>query len=371
MDDHKPTSWKRPLLLTLGARVAYSLFAACAALLQPVNWRLMHSNALTENVLSPNLRLRYLMLGAWERFDTLWYLHIAIHGYDRSESIVFFPLYPALIKLLSPAVGPMAGGLLISTAATFFLFWGLEELVREESTTLASQSVILCAVWPGSFIFLAGYPESLLLALIVWSFCLARRDRWSIAVVLGVAAGMTKAIGVVIVVPLLVMAFRHRKEMILVLLAVPIGWLGYLGYLRWSGHEAIGAAYGQYWHTCLASPWTTVGRGVVSLLHAPDPILMLNLVFLLSTCVLAALSQMRLEFQVYAASAVLLMLCKATVPPLQSMIRYTLIIFPAYVGVARLTRGPATRLPFGFICVFLMAMNLALLWLFEGWSLVL
>jgi len=50
MDDHKPTSWKRPLLLTLGARVAYSLFAACAALLQPVNWRLMHSNALSPSL---------------------------------------------------------------------------------------------------------------------------------------------------------------------------------------------------------------------------------------------------------------------------------------------------------------------------------
>ena len=42
-----------------------------------------------------------LLLGVWQRFDTLWYLRIAAQGYARHDgSTVYFPLYPMLIRLL-------------------------------------------------------------------------------------------------------------------------------------------------------------------------------------------------------------------------------------------------------------------------------
>jgi len=37
----------------------------------------------------------------WERFDTLWYLRIAQHGYDRPMAVIFYPLYPAAIRIVS------------------------------------------------------------------------------------------------------------------------------------------------------------------------------------------------------------------------------------------------------------------------------
>ena len=364
--------WQRALVLALLLRVAYSLLAAVFALTQPVNWRLLQSNALTENLRPPEASLRYLLFGVWERFDTLWYLHIAAHGYDRADAVVFFPLYPSLIKIASLLIPPTAAALLISTLAAFFLFWGLQELLLGDGPpTLVNQSVFLCAVWPASFIFFAGYPESLLFALIAWSLCLAQRDRWPAAAALGLAAALTKAIGVVVIVPLLVMAIQHRKIKALPVLLIPLGSAGFLGYLHWTGHAALASAYGQYWRTSTAAPWETLYVSVYTLAHAPNPILLMNLIFLLSVSILAMLSRLKVEHLLYSAAAILLFLCKETIPPLQSMMRYLLIIFPAFVGFARLLQGPRLQPRFGMVCAGLFVVNIGLLWLFVGWSLVL
>ena len=371
-ENRKPPFWQRALWITMGMRLAYSLFAAVAAWIQPANWGLIHSNALTENLPSPGHSVHYLLFGVWERFDTLWYLHIAAHGYDRPEAVVFFPLYPCLVRALGLLLPPMAAALLISTVASFFLFWGLQELlIGDEEESLVYRCVLFCAVWPASFIFFAGYPESLLLALIVWSLSLARQERWPAAVALGVCASLTKAVGMVVVVPLLVMAMRHKKRMAIPSLLAPLGSVAFLAYLHWTGHPAPTTAYAQYWHTSMAAPWRTLWDSVHTLAHAPDGILMLNLLFLISVGILVVLSRLRGEYLLYSAVVVIALLCKETTPPLQSMARYLLIIFSAYAGLAHLLQGPRLSSKFALACAALMGINLGLLWLFLGWSLVL
>lgn len=366
-------TWQRALALTLFLRLAYSLFAAVASLFQAVNWRLVHSNALTENLPPPDHSLRYLLFGVWERFDTLWYIHIAVHGYDRPDAVVFFPLFPGLMRILSPLIPPVPAAPLISTVAAFFLFWGLQELLMaDQPPSLSDRSVLVCAVWPASFIFFAGYPESLLFALIVWSLSMARRERWLRAAALGVAAALTKAVGVVVVVPLLIMALRQSEKLkALPVLLVPLGATAFLQYLHWTTNGTLASAYGQYWRTSTAAPWTTLWVGVRTLAHAPNPILVLNLIFLLSVSLLVTRSRLRIEYLLYSAAAIVIFLCKETTPPLQSVMRYLLIIFPTYAGFARLLQGPRAQPRFGMACAALFVINLGLLWLFLGWSLVL
>ncbi|MGC2273741.1 MAG: hypothetical protein WA555_09285 [Candidatus Sulfotelmatobacter sp.] len=371
-EDRNWTCWQRALGLTLLLRLAYSALGGIIALVQPVNWQLVQSNALTKTLIPPGHSLRYLLFGVWERFDTLWYLHIAAHGYDRPEAVVFFPLYPALIRIVSRLVPPMAAALLISTVAAFFLFWGLQELLLgEHQRDIVDWSVLFCTVWPASFIFFAGYPESLLMALLVWSLCMARRDRWLAAAGLGWAAALTKAAGGVVAVPLLIMAIRRRKIAALPALLVPLGSAGFPAYLHWTGQVALASAYAEYWRTAMAAPWTTLWVSVQTLLHTPNPILILNLVFLISVCVLAGRSRLRIEYLVYSAAVVVLLLCKETTPPLQSMVRYLLIVFPAFVGLAHSLQGPHLRSRFGMAWAALLVVNLGFLWLFLGWSLVL
>lgn len=366
------TTWRRALWLTLFLRLAYSVLAALIGLIQPINWGLVHSNALTERLPQPNHSLRYLFLGVWERFDTLWYLHIAAHGYDRPDAVVFFPGYAILIKIASLLVPPLVAALLISTFGAFFLFWGLQELLlKDHPPDLVVRSLFACAVWPASFIFFAGYPESMLLALVTWALCMARKDRWLVAIALGLAAALTKAIGIVVAVPLLFLAIRHRKAMTLPVLLIPLTSAGFLGYLRWTGRATVASAYAEYWRTTMASPWTTLWSSVHILAQTHNLILVLNLISLVSVSVLAMLSRVRLEYLLYSAAAIGVLLCKETNPPLQSMMRYLLIVFPAFVGFARWLQFPHLRPRFGMVCASLFLINVGLLWLFSGWSLLL
>jgi hypothetical protein len=366
------TTWRRALWLTLLLRIVYSVLGAFIGQIQPIDWRLIHSNALTERLPQPDHSLHYLFVGVWERFDTLWYLHIAAHGYDRPDAVVFFPGYPILIRVLSVLMPPIVAALLISTLGAFFLFWGLQELLlKDHPPDLVVRSLFACAAWPASFIFFAGYPESLFLAIVIWTICMACQDRWPVAIALGLAATVTKGVGIVVTVPLLVLALRHRKVMVLPVLLIPLGSIGFLEYLRWTGQPTLASAYAEYWRTTVAPPWTTLWSSVQILTQTHSVILVLNLICLVCVSVLAVLSRVRIEYLLYSAAAIAVFLCKETNPPLQSLLRYLLIVFPAFLGFARCFQSPNFKPRFGMVCASLFVINLGLLWLFLGWSLVL
>ncbi|HEV3219246.1 MAG TPA: hypothetical protein VGZ48_05715, partial [Candidatus Acidoferrales bacterium] len=149
--------WHIALAITAALRVVYTGVAAVGAVFLHPDARLIHSNVLTENLPAPG-GWHYALLGIWERFDTLWYLRIAERGYDLPAGVVFYPLYPWLIRGLGGLAGPMAAALLISTVAAFFYFWGLLRLVENEMrsefpNTQPLRTVMLAAVWPSSFFF--------------------------------------------------------------------------------------------------------------------------------------------------------------------------------------------------------------------------
>lgn len=360
------------LLLTLVLRAAYSCLAALFGLFLPLNWNLIHSNALTETLPPPNHTAHYLLLGIWERFDTLWYLHIACSGYDRPDTIVFYPLYPFLVRTLSWLIQPIAASLLISTVAVFFFFWGFQNLQSLDSDSdHVRKSLITYAVWPSSFIFFAGYPESLLLAFILWALYFGRKGNWALSVVLAIAAEMTKAVAMLITVPLVIMAARRRTANAWSVLLTLLGALAFPAWLRWSGHGALNSAYEYYWRTRPAAPWITLWVAGERLLHRPDVLLVLNLLFLIVICLLVALCHTKLEYKLFGLAAILLVLCKDTSPPLQSMMRYVLVVFPAFIGAAQVFEMPRWKPRFWLACSALLIINLTLMWLFLGWSLVL
>src|SRR5208337_599030 len=160
--------WQVAFAITAVLRVIYTGVAAVAARFLHPDARLIQSNAFTGNLPAPG-GWHYALLGIWERFDTLWYLRIAERGYDRPAGVVFYPLYPWLIRGLSGLADPIAAALLISTVAAFFYFWGLLRLARSESPSAQPlRTAMLAATWPASFFFFAGYTEALAVALIVW-----------------------------------------------------------------------------------------------------------------------------------------------------------------------------------------------------------
>lgn len=191
---------------------------------------------------------------AWERWDALWFLQIATRGYAAGDfSAAFFPLYPLLIRWVSPLLGghPFAASLLISNAAYLGALTVAYELTRGEyGHGFARKTVLYMAVFPTAYFFVAPYSESLFTLLAAGSLLAARRRRWEIAGVLGALAAATRSIGIVLILPLAVEAFlqfRERRER----------FAGLAIALWWSAFVSVGTlSYLYYWYR-VGGDWLT------------------------------------------------------------------------------------------------------------------
>jgi hypothetical protein len=366
-------NWKIAFAMTAGLRLIYSAVAAVASVFVHPSASVIRSNAFAENLPAPG-GWHYALFGIWERFDTLWYLHIAKRGYDLPAGVVFYPLYPLLIRALGGLVGPTAAALLISTVAAFFYFWGLLRLVRSEFPDMQPlRTLTLAAAWPASFFFFAGYTEALAVALIVWCVACAREERWLLGGACAVAAGLTRSAGTLAVIPLAIIAWktwrtgRERRPPWAVLIS-PLGTLGYWFWLRQTGRPSVAAAYRNYWSTEVVGPWTTLYLAIRSLANLFDPQLAISLMALIIFFVagVAARRRMRAEDRYFSAAVVGQILLRLCWPLLLGTPRYLLPVYPAYLTIGNWATK-MERKRFAFLCGALFALNLVWMWAFLSW----
>jgi hypothetical protein len=369
--------WQIALALTAALRIFYSAMAAVFLPFLHPDPALIHSNELTENLPVAH-GLHYALLGIWERFDTLWFLRIAEHGYDRPMAVIFYPLYPAAIRLVSGLMPATAAALLISTAAAFLSFWGLLRLAGSGLSDVGRlRMLLLVCVWPTSFVFFAGYADSSTLALVVWAVILGREARWEAATACGLLAGVTRPTGVLVFVPLALMALRSRQARSLVVALTPFGLLGYWGWLRWSGRPSVVEAYRLYQGMTMVPPWKGLAEAVRLIVTEHDALLAIKLGLVILVAVISLRGQIRTDIQVQIriedkafALAVILQMLMYTGRPLLGAARYTLMVYPAFLALgACAERWNGKQL--GFYAAALGFLNLVWMWAFLSWSLVL
>ncbi len=360
--------WQIALAFTCVLRIIWSALAAGLSFVLHPSLALVQTNWLTENLPTPGT-WHYALIGVWERFDTLWYLHIAQHGYDLPMADIFYPLYPASIRVFSWTLPSTVAALFISTTAVFFFFWGLLRLAHGMTAVGRVRMLILLAVWPTSFILFAGYAESLTMALVVWAVARAREGRWGAASVCGMLAGLGRPSGVLVCVPLFVMAMRSRQIMSLAVLLTPVGTLAYWGWLRWSGHLSITEAYRLYQGTPFAPPWDGLWLTLRMIAHG-DAVLAIKLVLILLAATFSLRREVRLEDKLFAV-AIILQMFMYTGRPIIGAGRYVLMMYPAFLGWAAFAQSKWSQRQFGFYASSLAALNLAWMVAFLDWSLVL
>jgi hypothetical protein len=374
------TDWQIALALTAALRVFYTVLAAAFSLFLHPEPALIHSNALTDNLPSPH-GLHYALLGIWERFDSLWFLHIAAHGYDLPMAVIFYPLYPAAIRLASAFLPPMPAALLVSTVAAFFFFWGLLGLAKKLPEVGKVRMLLLVCVWPTSFVLFAAYSEPLTLSLVVWAIVFGREERWGAATLCGFLAGAARPTGVLVFIPLAVMAMRSRQARSLIVVLTPLGLLSYWVWLRSSGRSSVVEAYRLYQGMTMVPPWTGLWEALRLIMTSHDVLLAMKLGLLIAVTVTILRSDartqnrisppihLRIEDQAFALAVILQMLMY-TGRPLLGAMRYVLMIYPAFlVWGAYAERW--NRKQFGFYLAALSILNLAWMWAFLSWSLVL
>ena len=272
----------------------------------------------------------------------------------------------------------MVAALLVSTVAAFFSCWGLLRLTGAGLSDVGRlYPLLLVCVWPTSFVLLAGYADSLTLALALWAVALAREARWEAATACGLLAGIVRPTGVLVFLPLAVMALRSRQARSLVVALTPLGLLSYWGWLRWSGRLSVVEAYRLYQGMTMVAPWRGLADAVRLIVTAHDTLLAIKLGLVIMVAVISLRRQARAEFpnpvrieDKAFAVAVILQMLMYTGRPLLGAARYTLMVYPVFlVGGTYAERWSGRQL--GFYVIALGFLNLAWMWAFLNWSLVL
>ncbi|MEA2361454.1 MAG: hypothetical protein QOD71_599 [Thermoleophilaceae bacterium] len=331
----------------------------------------------------PSESLSALLLSPARRWDSGWYLGIAQSGYDGPQPrTAFFPLYPLLTRIVGEPIDALGlaglhsleiAGVLVSLAALIVALYLLHRLTDlEMGADAADNTVLLVALFPMSFFFSAIYSESLFLALTVGCVYFARRGWWWRAGALGALASATRSQGLLVLVPLAIIALygpradrepvsaprlswrpRYRPSLpeVSALLLVPLGLLAYLGYLRaTTSYGALTPFKSQeYWLREFRGPligvWGGFKNGVIGahaiLTGGPvnEPVSpvrseLLNFTALAFAAVgtLGALRRLPIAYGAYAVAALIFSISfPANQLMLKSLPRLVVVIFPIFM----------------------------------------
>jgi hypothetical protein len=183
---------------------------------------------------------------AW---DSEYYLAIAIGGYDDprsphltptgvtttvtdhnlvksgttfdqyvSLSYAFFPFYPILIRLfalplqllgLNPIATATLAGVLVSALGALAGMLALYDISRDTlGEDGALRAVFYLIIFPTGFYLVQVYTEGLFVGLAFGCLAMVKRKYWLAAALLAAAASLTRAVGVILVIPMVIGWFR-------------------------------------------------------------------------------------------------------------------------------------------------------------------
>jgi len=156
------------------------------------------------------------------RWDSGWYLNLAEAGYWEPPSRVgqetnhaFFPLYPALIRLVVRATGletSHAGNLVSAVAFLGALLLFADWTKRHYGEARVVPAALVLLLFPTSFFFAAVYTEALLLALSLSAVVAFERRSLPVGALAGFLAGLTRISGLVLAPYLALVAFRAERD---------------------------------------------------------------------------------------------------------------------------------------------------------------
>jgi hypothetical protein len=208
------------------------------------------------------------------RWDTGFYISIVEEGYIFQgvplPSVAFFPLLPLLMRAVTPLVGDaLIAGVLVSNVALLsavVLFYRLVDDAWGES--VADRATWYLLIFPTAFFGSAIYSESLFILTAVGALYFARRSYWGVAALWGIAATMTRFVGL-IVVPMLLVEWwlqwrrvdgRQRPSLRTFLspLVAPLGLGAFMFYLWRRFDDPLAFVHGAAaWERVPQSPFVT------------------------------------------------------------------------------------------------------------------
>jgi hypothetical protein len=254
-------SWRRALVYGLAAYVVSRLCVLAGAGVRAAQ---VVVDATEEGEERPGSAVN-IITGVFTQWDGLWYLEIVRSGYPRTippnityfqeeARAAFFPLYPMLIRAVDFVV---PGGDTMAALALNFVMGAVAVVLvgmlalRFTDVETAARSMMIFAVFPGSFVLSFAYSEATLIVLAAACLLLLHDERWVLAGVVGALATATRPNGLAVVAACAVAAFiaiRRRRDWssLAAPLISPLGFVGFQAFL--------------FWHTDESAAWWRVQR---------------------------------------------------------------------------------------------------------------
>jgi len=217
-------------------------------------------------------------LGAFDRWDSAYYLGIAQHGYPLADPqhTAFFPGYPLLITAVHGITIGSLGYLQSAIIVSWIAFVAASVLLYRLATKLFGQRVgiiatVLFCWFPASLFFMSPYSESLFALQILIVVSLVERRRFLSAALVAAYASATSPESVALSITLMVAVVLAGKCLVRAILYGALSGAGIAGYalFLWDrfGHPFEFISVEKYWKRTELFPFVGLYRNVLALRH--------------------------------------------------------------------------------------------------------
>ncbi len=168
-------------------------------------------------------------------FDGVHYLLIAKNGYQQFQQ-AFFPLYPLLIRWLSPIFlnNLLITALVISNFSFLLGLYFFAQYLKREKIDQYQSIILLLLLFPTSFFFGAVYTEGVFFLLFVLMLFFLKKRQYFLAAFFSLLASLTRLIGLFLMITIFLNLIKNKKLKLssFILLFFPlIGFFLYAFYL--------------------------------------------------------------------------------------------------------------------------------------------
>lgn len=353
MIQKQQVAWKEATWIFLLSRLVILLVSFLSVIFLPMHRLVSPVNYIALKKCSNVLNCFSL---AWWRTDAVHYVEVAYVGYIHHAPLtVFFPVFPLLIH----ALGVLFGGSIIADYVAGILianmcFYGVlvlfyQLLYKDFGHTVAKYALVYLAFAPYSLFFFAGYTESLFLLLSLAVFFFLRRGKaldWWLAGLCGCLAALTRATGIVLLVPFLVIFVQRFRNYVhcrwcifnavLSMALIPAGLLVYMLYLwmHFGNPLIFHVEEAAIWQRYTALPWVGSFDAIKAMIgfdrhfYSRD-VADITFTFVPLVALVGGWKRLPLHYSLFSLAMVLFVLCQpCQFEGLMSVPRYLLVIFP-------------------------------------------
>lgn len=306
-----------------------------------------------------------LLTGVFTQWDGKWYLELVRTGYPETvpaditfnqleARAAFFPMFPGAVKFVD-AILP--GGDTMAALALNFVLGAVSVVLvgllakRVFGPAVAARSMVLYAVFPGSFVLSFAYSEALFICFVAACLLFLLDEKWLLAGLAAALATATRPNGAAIVFACLVaaaLAIRKKRDWsaLVAVLVAPLGFVLFQLYVDGTADER------GIWFRVQVEAWSegtsygmTAIENSIGFLTSPfdspaDALTFLSLVALGIMIFAAFKRHLPWPWIAYSAIIIALMLIPETVT---ARPRFVFTAFPLFIAVAAWWPQPDAR----------------------------